>query len=185
VAETPKPGDALFENTHNVIIGNNGVACAAASRFLRRRKVKTAHLGSRFDGEAKDFGFFLARIARDLRTTGKGPFAVILGGETTVTIEGRSGKGGRNQEAALSCATRMPKGTLVACMGTDGIDGNSDAAGALVSARTRVFAKKNEIDLAWYLAGHDSYSALKATNSLIFTGRTGTNVNDITIIFSG
>jgi glycerate-2-kinase len=185
IAETPKPGDDLFNNTHNAIIGNNEVGCAAASKFLRRHRVRTAYLGSRFDGESKDFGLLLASVARDLRNLGKGPVAMVLGGETTVTIKGKSGKGGRNQEAGLSCATRMPPKTLVACMGTDGIDGNSDAAGSLVSVNTRIRATKKKMDLAKYLSRHNSYVALNATDSLIFTGRTGTNVNDIAIVYSG
>jgi glycerate-2-kinase len=184
IPDTPKPGDRLFEKTHNVFIGNNEVACIAASRFLSRRRIKTVNLGSHFDGEAKDLGLFLARIASDLKKFEVGPFAIVLGGETTVTIAGKSGMGGRNQEAGLSCATRLPARTIVACMGTDGIDGNSDAAGSLVSANTRTLANKKGLDLARYLARHDSYVVLKETNSLIFTGRTGTNVNDIAIIYS-
>jgi glycerate-2-kinase len=184
IPDTPKPGDRLFDKTHNVIIGNNEVACAAVSRYLSRRRIKTVNLGSRFDGEAKDLGLFLARIARDLKKCEVGPFAIVLGGETTVTIASKSGMGGRNKEAGLSCATRLPARTIVACMGTDGIDGNSDAAGSLVSAKTRALANKKGLDLARYLARHDSYVALKETNSLIFTGRTGTNVNDIAIIYS-
>jgi glycerate-2-kinase len=109
---------------------------------------------------------------------------LVLGGETTVTITGRAGIGGRNQEAALACARQMPGSTLVACMGTDGIDGNSDAAGALVSDSTLERAISKRVNLARHLFRHDSYSALRKTGSLILTGRTGTNVNDIAIVYS-
>ena len=184
IEDTPKPGDSLFKNVHNVLIGNNEIACRAAAGFLRRRRIRTAYLGSRFSGEASNFGRFLARFAGDLRNREQRQFAIVLGGETTVTIKGRAGMGGRNQESGLSCAMRLPSGILVACMGTDGIDGMSDAAGALVSKSTTANARRKKLDLTRYLKQHDSYTALKATNSLIFTGRTGTNVNDIAIIFS-
>jgi glycerate-2-kinase len=143
------------------------------------------NLGSKFDGEAQDFGRFLVRLASGLSRTSL-PFAVVAGGETTVRL-GRSsnGRGGRNQEAALACAIELNDDVVAACMGTDGIDGNSDAAGALVSQKTALFAKKGKIDLRKHLARHDSYHALKKLNSLIFTGRTGTNVNDIAIICGG
>ena len=184
VNDTPKPDDNVFKNVHNVLIGNNEVACTAAVKYLRRHGVNTVYLGSRFAGEARAFGRFLAHLTSDLTAHGRGSFAIVLGGETTVKIKGSAGIGGRNQEAALACATAVPSGTLVACMGTDGIDGSSDAAGALVSETSRLIAKRKKIDLERYLDRHDSYHALGKINSLIFTGRTGTNVNDIAIIYS-
>lgn len=182
VSDTPKPGDAVFDKVHNILIGNNEVACLAAVSHLRRHRIKAAYLGSRFDGEAREFGSFLARLADDLQTQGRTRFAVVLGGETTVMIEGAAGKGGRNQEAGLSCAIEGIRGPLVACIGTDGIDGKSDAAGSLVSSLTAELAKAKGIDLQQHLDRHDSYQALKAIHSLIFTGKTGTNVNDMAII---
>jgi glycerate-2-kinase len=184
VRETPKRGDPVFNRMHNILIGNNEVACRAAVRFLRSRQISTEYLGSRFDGEAKDFGSFLARLAVDMKRQSRARFAVVLGGETTVTIRGTAGTGGRNQEAGLSCAILQPLQLLVANMGTDGIDGGSDAAGSLVSSATSHIANRKKIDLRRHLDRHDSYPALKAANSLIFTGRTGTNVNDIAIISS-
>jgi glycerate 2-kinase len=143
--------------------------------------VKAVHLGSEFDGEAKEFGAFLARLTLGF---GRRRFAIVAGGETTVKLDRRkNGLGGRNQEAALAClATLDRQDVAVGCMGTDGIDGNSDAAGALVSPKTIVLAKK--MDLQRYLDMHDSYHALKKLHSLIFTGYTGTNVNDISICMS-
>jgi glycerate-2-kinase len=107
--------------------------------------------------------------------------AVVAGGETTVKLGNKKhGKGGRNQEAALAYAVHAKNDAAVAAfMGTDGIDGNSDAAGAIVSGRSAAIAKKigNR-----HLAAHDSYQALEKMSSLLFTGLTGTNVNDITIM---
>jgi glycerate-2-kinase len=179
--ETPKPEDLIFSRIHNMLIGNNAIACKAAANYLKKRGVKAVHLGSEFNGEAKEFGVFLARITLSFRCR---RFAIVAGGETTVKLDRRkNGLGGRNQEAALAClATLNRHDVAVGCVGTDGIDGNSDAAGALVSPRTIMLAKK--MDLQRYLDMHDSYHALKKLHSLIFTGYTGTNVNDISICMS-
>jgi glycerate-2-kinase len=179
VEETPKPHDPIFLRVHNMLIGNNAIACASAVRYFKKRGVPAVHLGSEFDGEARYFGVFLARIASDL---GSKPFAIVAGGETTVRLNrSRNGTGGRNQEAALSYLGELRRRDLaLACMGTDGIDGNSDAAGALVSPKTLALAKK--LDLKKYLDSHDSYHAFEKLCSLIFTGYTGTNVNDIAVM---
>lgn len=181
ISDTPKPGDPVFARVSNVLIGSNSAACSAAVDYLRRKGLRAANLGSGFDGEARDFGALLARLAFDLGRSGK-PFAAVAGGETTVRLGKKSGVGGRNQEAALACAASLKSDAVVACMGTDGIDGNSDAAGAIVSQRTIMRTWEKKIDLGKYLVRHDSYHALKELDSLIFTGRTGTNVNDIAII---
>jgi glycerate-2-kinase len=179
VEETPKAHDPAFSRVHNMLIGNNTIACAGAVGYLKKRGVPAVHLGSEFDGEAKDFGAFLARIASDL---GSGPFAIVAGGETTVRLNrSGNGTGGRNQEAALACLIKLRRDdAALACMGTDGIDGNSEAAGALVSPKTIALAKK--MDLKRHLDSHDSYHAFKKLHSLILTGYTGTNVNDIAIL---
>lgn len=182
IAETPKPGDPLFDRVRNVLIGNNQVACEGAARYLARHVPTVESLGSEFDGEAGHFGRFVARVASGNRT---GPFALVAGGETTVRLGNTSSlspsvKGGRNQEAALACSLAlMEPGVVVAFVGTDGIDGNSDAAGAIVSASSAGAVGRAD---AWrYLRRHDSYHALKKIKSLVFTGYTGTNVNDIAI----
>jgi glycerate 2-kinase len=180
-AETPKPQDPIFSRIQNMLIGNNAIACKAAAGYLKKRGVKTVYLGSEFDGDAKEFGAFLARLTSGF---GRRDLAVVAGGETTVKLHRRkNGLGGRNQEAALAClATLDRQDVAVGCMGTDGMDGNSDAAGALLSPKTIVLARK--MDLQRYLDMHDSYHALKKLRSLIFTGYTGTNVNDISICMS-
>jgi glycerate 2-kinase len=179
IDETPKPRDKVFSRIHNVLIGNNAIACKAAEHFLRKQGMQTINLGSEFSGEAKEFGLFLARLTSDL---GCKRLAIVAGGETTVRLgKIKGGLGGRNQEAALSCLAKVDRDDVaIACMGTDGIDGNSDAAGAIVSPQTIIFAKK--MNLKKYLDKHDSYHAFKKLNSLIFTGFTGTNVNDIAVV---
>jgi glycerate 2-kinase len=179
IEETPKPGDLIFSRVQNVLIGNNAIACKGAVDYLKKRGVQAVHLGSGFDGEAKKFGTFLARLASDLDSQS---FALVAGGETTVKL-GRSGNGtgGRNQEAALACIMELRrKDVTAAFMGTDGIDGNSDAAGALVSPKTIALAKK--LNLNKYIEIHDSFRVIKKLRSLIITGHTGTNVNDIAMI---
>ncbi len=178
IEETPKPGDPVFARVTNVLVGNNTVACRAAVSYLRQKKVHAEYLGSGFDGQARNFGVFMARLVGDIGS--RSPFALVAGGETTVRLRGKSGTGGRNQEAALAFALEHTKATA-AFMGTDGIDGNSDAAGAIVSEKSVALAQK--VDARAFLARHDSYHALKKMNSLILTGHTGTNVNDIAIIY--
>ena len=180
IEETPKPQQELFSRTHNVLIGNNAIACKAAVGYLKKRGMYAVNLGSQFDGEAKEFGVFLARLTLAL---GGKRFAIVAGGETTVKLNTckKNGLGGRNQEAALACLAELDRHDVaIGCMGTDGIDGNSDAAGALVSSKTILLSKK--MDLQKYLNMHDSYHAFKKLHSLIFTGFTGTNVNDISIV---
>jgi glycerate-2-kinase len=179
VPETPKPQEAVFSRIHNMLIGNNTIACKAAEAYLKKHGMQTVNLGSDFNGEAKEFGLFLARLTLDLRCK---RLALVAGGETTVRLgKSKSGLGGRNQEAALTCLAEVDRDDIViACIGTDGIDGNSDAAGAIVSPQTIMLAKK--MNLKKYLNRHDSYHAFKKLNSLIFTGVTGTNVNDIAIV---
>lgn len=177
IEETPKPNDPLFSKVHNMLVGNNAIACAEAVNYLERKGVRAVHLGSEFDGEARDLGAFISRLVSDL---GNRPFAIVAGGETTVRLARSSGVGGRNQEAALAYLTKSKQDAVAAFMGTDGKDGNSDAAGALVSTKTISLAKK--IDLQKYLRNHDSYNAFKKLHSLIITGYTGTNVNDIAVV---
>lgn len=179
IKETPKPQEDLFSRIHNVLIGNNAIACKAAVSHLKKRGMQAVNLGSEFDGEAKEFGVLLARLALGL---GCKRLAIVAGGETTVKLGShKNGLGGRNQEAALSCLAKLDRHDVaIGCIGTDGIDGNSDAAGALVSPKTIMLAKK--MDVQKYLNMHDSYNAFKKLDSLIFTGYTGTNVNDIAIV---
>ncbi|WP_337862080.1 DUF4147 domain-containing protein [Nitrososphaera sp.] len=176
IEETPKPGDPAFGRVHNFIIGNNELACRAAVAYLKRRGVNARYLGSDFAGDAARFGRQMAGIA----------CPAVAGGETTVRLgrQKKRGKGGRNQEAALAFALagRRKKGSeaIAGFIGTDGIDGNSDAAGAIISKRSMLLSEK--IDAKKFLAEHDSYHALKKIKSLIFTGRTGTNVNDVAAV---
>ena len=111
------------------------------------------------------------------------PACLVLGGETTVTIRG-DGKGGRNQEMALSAAIALAgwPGILIACLGTDGNDGPTDAAGAFADGTTVTRAVEAGLSPTEYLQRNDAYNFFKAIDDLIMTGPTNTNVNDLSLI---
>jgi glycerate 2-kinase len=187
IADTPKPGSSIFDKVYNFLIGNNSIACNKAVQTLRKNRIQAIYLGSSFNGQAMDFGKMLAKLTNDFAISSL-PIAFVLGGETTVKLNKRreNGTGGRNQEAILSAATKCKfqyrNDITIACMGTDGIDGNSSAAGGLLTPKSIYLIQKKSINIKNYLEGHDSYTALKKIGSLLFTGYTGTNVNDIAII---
>jgi glycerate 2-kinase len=187
INDTPKPGDKIFNKVHNLLIGNNALVCENAVKYLKKYSIQALNLGSSFDGEAKNFGRMLAKLAANYKIPFT-PFGFVLGGETTVKLNKmkKNGVGGRNQEAILaailSSKFHSHDDISIVCMGTDGIDGNSDAAGGLLTPKTISMIKEKKLELKRYLDNHDSYNALKKVNSVIMTGRTGTNVNDIAII---
>ena len=186
IPETPKPGDRVFERVYNIIIGSNRLACLAAIQELKNHGLNTLFLTSLIEGEARSIGLVLASLAREVSTSGNPlpkPAAIVLGGETTVTVTG-SGVGGRNQEIALSASTRI-KGMgniVIVAISTDGIDGPTNAAGAIVDGETGIRAEKLSLNPMDYLGNNDSYTFFSKINDLILTGPTGTNVNDIAVI---
>lgn len=186
IDDTPKEDDPIFRNVHNILIGNNSRLCNYAVKYLEKHVNTVLNLGSSFNGEAREFGFFLADLGKDA-VRAPDSVALVLGGETTVTLNRsqRNGLGGRNQEAVLSAAlkcTFQPKVDIaILCVSTDGVDGNSKAAGAILTPKT-LSRIKESMRVNEYLYKHDSYSALRKLRSLIMTGRTGTNLNDIAIV---
>jgi glycerate-2-kinase len=184
--ETPKPGDQCFSKVRNVVVGSNLDAVKAAASALRRRGIKTLPLTSMLSGEAREAARLLSAIAKDIRRSGiplRPPAAVVAGGETVVTVRG-SGLGGRNQELALALAVNLRdvEGFVAASMGTDGIDGPTDAAGAVVTDDTLRRAAEKRLNPEEYLENNDSHTFFKKVGGLIYTGSTGTNVGDITVI---
>jgi glycerate-2-kinase len=128
----------------------------------------------------------LATIAREISASEHPvpkPAGIIAGGETTVAVTGK-GSGGRNQEIALSSAQKLNNidGVVVASISTDGVDGPTDAAGAIVDGKTLARAAKMRLPSEKYLAENDSYHFFSKLGDLVFTGPTGTNVNDISVI---
>ncbi|MGY6275559.1 glycerate kinase type-2 family protein [Methylomonas sp. MgM2] len=186
-AETPKPGDPLFDAVSNALIGSNSLSVDAVLNAAFQHRYRTEVYSRHLSGEAR-------RVAERLLLYGKSLFnqgvqqnvAVIAGGETTVTLVG-SGRGGRNQEMALAFALAADRNPLpyrwtFLSGGTDGRDGPTDAAGGLVDHQTLGKIRAAGIDPQTALDNNDSYTALKAANDLVITGATGTNVADLQIL---
>jgi hydroxypyruvate reductase len=186
VEETPKKGNQIFDNTQNVIVGSNKIALDAAEKKAKDLGYNTIILSSLVEGESREAAKFFAAIAKEISRTGTPvpkPACIIAGGETTVTIKGE-GKGGRNQEFALSAALEIEgfKGVVILSAGTDGTDGPTDATGAIVDNNTCKDARKKfHLRPDEFLSKNDSYNFFKKTGEHIITGPTMTNVMDIMI----
>lgn len=178
MTETPK----RVENAEHYIGGSVSELCIAARDIAESLGYKTEILSDSESGEAFLLGSRLGRIAADKRDTDT-PLAFIAGGECVVKLKGK-GKGGRNQETALSAALEMrdSANAAVFSIGSDGTDGPTDAAGGFVTADTYRIMCENGIDPEAELKDNNSYYALGAVDSLIFTGATGTNVNDVAVV---
>jgi glycerate-2-kinase len=179
--ETVKPGDALLAHAHGSVIGSNQTAIVAAARHARRQGYEVAVLDGPLVGEAaKSARAFARRLPRNPSR----PTCVIAGGETTVRVSAPGGRGGRSQELALAAARPLARTawTLLAA-GTDGIDGNTPAAGAFVDGGTWSAAGRSAIQRT--LEAHDAYSLLARLGDLFVTGPTGTNVMDLVIAVGG
>ncbi len=179
--ETPKPGDKIFDRITNIVIGNNEQALKKAVNTAREHGYKAKILSSLIEGEAKEVGKVLAGIALEIKNFDrpfKKPIILFCGGETTVTVRG-DGVGGPNQELVLSAGITVSghENIIIAALGTDGIDGNSPAAGAIVSGSDIYRAMRGGLDPLEYLSNNDSYMFFKEINAVIETGPTGTNVN--------
>jgi glycerate 2-kinase len=186
IPETPKANDEAFKKVYNIVVGNNRFASLAACEELKSEGLKTLLLTAVLEGEARHVGTMLASIAREASLSGNPiskPAGIIAGGETTVTVTGR-GLGGRNQELALAAALKLKAtdGTVIASLSTDGIDGPTDAAGAIIDGKTLARAAKAGLTPEKCLAENNSYNFFSKLNDLILTGPTGTNVNDISLI---
>ena len=176
IAETPKPGDPLFRSVTNVVIGNNELVVRAAADAARRIGYVPTVLGSGIEGEARV-------VARDLVARGRAltpPACLIAGGETTVTVRGR-GRGGRCQELALAAALELGSADdlVVLAAGTDGTDGPTDAAGAIVDGRT---LERGGADARRWLDDNDAYAYLTRSGDLLTTGPTNTNLLDVYLV---
>ncbi len=189
--ETAKSGEACFLKTRNVIVGGIVQALAAARERATVLDCATEIVSADIQGEACNAAHSLARTAckvRDSLRAGERR-CLLFGGETTVTVRG-TGKGGRNQELALAFAREIAgtKGITLLSAGTDGTDGPTDAAGAVVDGNTVVRAREKGVHPEAYLVDNDSYTFFSKIDSLtggshhLITGPTGTNVMDLQIL---
>ena len=175
--ETPK----ALDNVTTVINGSVRELCAAAAKACRELGYEPVLLTDRLDCQAKEAGSFLASILKTHYGSGR-KLAFLAGGETVVRLTGR-GKGGRNQELALSAARGIEglEGCCVFSVGSDGTDGPTDAAGGYVDWRTASVLRERGIRIFDVLKDNDAYHALEKCGGLILTGPTGTNVNDVAV----
>jgi glycerate 2-kinase len=188
VADTPKPGAALFQRVQNVIVGNNRLAAEAAVQAAQGWGVNALLLSTFVEGEAREVARVAAALAKELVGHDRPvcrPACLVWGGETTVTVRG-GGLGGRNQELALAAAVAMDglPNILLVALGTDGTDGPTDAAGAVATGETVARARALGLDPVAHLENNDAYPFFDALGDLIRTGPTGTNVNDLLFIFA-
>ena len=184
--ETPKPNDPIFDRVQNIIIGDNKLASLAALEQAKQQGFHAEILTNELQGEAREVGVMLAKQLRDEAKKEAHPFCLIAGGETTVTIKG-NGKGGRNQELALAAVNELAglKDVMLITLATDGDDGPTDAAGAVVTGESSQRAESLGLRAADYLSYNDAYPFFDTLGDLIKTGPTGTNVNDLIFLAGG
>jgi len=186
VSETPKPASSLFRRVHHHIVANNAAAVMAVARAAREAGLRTLVHRPTLTGEARDEGHRFGVLAKNIVRASKPlqrPCCVVAGGETTVTVTGK-GAGGRAQEFAAAAALEVAglAKVWVVAIGTDGTDGPTDAAGAVIDGNTVARAQRLSVDLRDALKHHNTYPALKRLHQLIVTGPTGTNVNDLYLL---
>jgi len=189
VPETLKAGDPVFARAAAFVIGDNMTALRAAKHEAEKRGFEPIFLSASDGGEARraaaSYAAFLSELACSASNLPR-PLCLLAGGELTVTVKGR-GRGGRNTEFVLASIVELERAEvrgvdwLILSLGTDGIDGPTDAAGAWAEPRTMATARALGLNPSEYLEDNDSYGFFKQTGNLIVTGPTGTNVMDLRV----
>ena len=181
---SPIKRTVLRGRVQNRVIGNNRLAVMAAARQAEMEGIHTELFERTLRGEARQLGVELAGRVSHLLVSGPRPECLICGGETTVTVTGK-GRGGRNQELALAAVEELAgfERTILVSLATDGEDGLTDAAGAVVTGRTRERGEQLGMKAHEYLRDNDAYPYFEALGDLMQTGPTGTNVNDVVLLF--
>ena len=180
IADTPKPSDPTFRASIFEVIGSNATFLDAVEHSAGERRLPVLRIAEPLVGEARDVGRALARRAAGARRDHPGQTLLVAGGETTVSLRG-DGRGGRNQELALAAALELEgvEAVCVAALATDGSDGVTDSAGAIVDGGTIGLARRAGLDPDEALDRNDSHAVLAASGDLLFTGPTRTNVADV------
>ena len=183
--ETLKPDDPVFAKIKNTVIASNAIALFAAQVQSQAEGYRTQIIRMDLQGEACAVGQEIALQLKEMSSRLPRPFCLLAGGETTVTLRG-SGKGGRNQELALAAVDALAglKDVMLISLATDGEDGPTNAAGAVVTGESAQRAELLGMSAADYLSRNDAYSYFEALHDLIQTGPSGTNVNDLVICFA-
>ena len=187
IPDTPMEGDPVLARVQNVVVASNELAAEAAVARARELGFNTLLLSTFVEGEAREIAKLFAAVAREVVAYGRPvprPACILAGGETTVTVRGK-GKGGRNQEMALSAAIKIAglEDVMIVASATDGTDGPTDATGAIADGSTVERALAAGLDPAACLADNDSYRFFERLGDLIKTGPTNTNVNDLTFVY--
>lgn len=188
IPDTAKPGDPIFERVTNRIIADNSQAAEAALAQAKAEGFNTLLLTTYLQGEASQAGVFLAGVLREVAVSGRPlprPCCIVAGGETTVTLHGQ-GKGGRNQELAVGAMSHLaglPDIALIT-LATDGEDGPTDAAGAVITGETLEKAREMALSPLLALQSNNTYPFLDHLGALLKPGPTGTNVNDLAFLFA-
>ena len=188
ITDTPKPGEALFSRIQHHVIGNNRAVIEYMAKRARALGLRPLILTTTLSGEARDMGTLFGNLAREMRRSGnpvRPPACLLAGGELTVTVKGK-GIGGRTQEFALAAASSIDglSRVFVAGFGTDGIDGPTEAAGAIVDGQTISRAKQKGVSFEMALRENDSYGFFHRVGGHVITGPTGTNLNDVYMILA-
>jgi len=186
IPENPKPWEEIFRRVRNVIVGSNILSLRVGEKEARTLGYRTLILSSSIEGDTSEAAFFHAAVAREIRTTGypvAPPACLLSGGETTVVLKA-AGLGGRNQHFALSLVRKAAeiRNSVFLSAGTDGSDGPTDAAGAIVDDGTLHRALSLGLNPQTFLANNDSYNFFRPLGDLIITGPTRTNVMDVRIV---
>ncbi len=188
IPDTPKPDDPVFATSNTLVVADNRTAASAALAKATELGYNTILLSTYVEGEAAEVAKVLVGLGREVQDSGlpaPAPACLILGGETTVSLGDNPGQGGRNQELALaaSLALQHPPGITIVSLATDGTDGPTDSAGGLADNGTVHRGELTGLSAADHLRRHDAYPYLRATNDLLLTGPTQTNVNDLLFVF--
>jgi glycerate-2-kinase len=183
--DTPKPADPAFKKNRNILIGNNRLALESAYKKAKELNINCRIISDHIDGDVCDVSDYIVSEALKFqhdKSVSK-PYCLLFGGEPTVRVSGK-GMGGRNQHLALYCSAllRDQKGITVLSAGTDGNDGPTTAAGAVVDCHTYGEAMSRDISPEEYLAEFDSFNFFKKEGGHIITGPTMTNVMDIIVL---
>lgn len=185
-ADAPSAEDARFAGHRCHIVASASLSLEAATAAARATGIEAVILSDSIEGEARDVGFVHAALAREIATRNrpfKKPVVLLSGGETTVTLRSKAGKGGRNAEFALATALAIDGFDItVLAADTDGIDGSETNAGAFADGTSARRLRARGLDPRNLLNFNDSYSAFAAIGDLFETGPTGTNVNDFRAI---
>ncbi|WP_420328383.1 glycerate kinase type-2 family protein [Mameliella sp.] len=186
VARAPAPGDAVFARSETRVIASAALSLEAAAHAAEAQGIPAVILSDAVEGEARDIGLMHAAMAREVILRDRpftAPIVILSGGETTVTLGGEGGRGGRNTEFLLSFARAVAGVDVLALAAdTDGIDGSEDNAGAFADGSSAARMRAAGFDPMEALARHDAWGAFAAIDDLFVPGPTGTNVNDFRAI---